>query len=67
MLPASVVSRAKRRVMALQLLPLVTSFWIEELRAARVAVGRRKIRNFIMVVGWFSPLTIGHYDITCVS
>jgi hypothetical protein len=52
MFPPSVVPRAKRTVMALQPLPFVTSFWVEEERAARVAVGRRKkLRDFMMLAG----------------
>ena len=51
MLPVSVVPRAKRTVMALQAPPFVTSFWVEEVRAARVREGRRaRARDFIAVV-----------------
>jgi hypothetical protein len=52
MFPVSVVPRAKRTVIALQPLPCVTSFWVEEVSAARVAVGRRrKERDFMVVDG----------------
>jgi hypothetical protein len=50
MLPSSVVPRAKRTVMALQPLPLVTSFWVEEVSAAEAkgARTRRGANDFMM-------------------
>jgi hypothetical protein len=68
MLPVSVVPRAKRTVMALQPLPFVTSFWVEEVRAARVAVGRsRKLRDFMVVAAVaIARSTNGYYGITSV-
>jgi hypothetical protein len=42
MLPVSVVPRAKRTVMGLHAPPFVTSFWVLEVSAARVTVGRKE-------------------------
>jgi hypothetical protein len=49
-MPSSVVPRAKRTVMALQPLPLVTSFWVEEVSAAEAkgARTRRGANDFMM-------------------
>jgi hypothetical protein len=51
MLPASVVPRAKRTVMALHAPPFVTSFWVEEVRAASATGGAKERRRYFMVRG----------------